>query len=264
MITLGIDTATELVSVALVDGEKVLAASESQSDRRHAEDLTPMLQFVVRRAGIAFSEIDAVAVDVGPGLFTGMRVGIAAAQALAQVLSVPLVGVDSLEALVAGVGSLDDDHEIVVPVVDTRRREVAWALHRNHGDRSLRRVAPPQVGTLEDLLAVVRERSQQCLFVGAYAVKNREQVQADLGPQSWSVRFDSSSTHPHARYVAAVGQARLLREPSELSDAGPRAANRGIDSQGERSDDAVFAPTVQPMYLRDADAEIHWSTRATR
>ncbi|NDE21153.1 MAG: tRNA (adenosine(37)-N6)-threonylcarbamoyltransferase complex dimerization subunit type 1 TsaB, partial [Actinobacteria bacterium] len=68
MIVLGIDTATELVSVALVDGDEVLAASESQSDRRHAEDLTPMLQFVVQRAGIEFSEVDAVAVDVGPGL----------------------------------------------------------------------------------------------------------------------------------------------------------------------------------------------------
>ena len=134
MITLGIDTATELVSVALVDGEKVLAASESQSDRRHAEDLTPMLQFVVQRAGIAFSEIDAVAVDVGPGLFTGMRVGIAAAQALAQVLSVPLVGVDSLEALVAGIGSLDDDHEIVVPVVVKAPDACHKRLQRVHAD----------------------------------------------------------------------------------------------------------------------------------
>ncbi|MEY4400480.1 MAG: hypothetical protein RL072_345 [Actinomycetota bacterium] len=246
MITLGIDTATELVSVAVIDGGNLLAASESLSDRRHAEDLTPMLQFVVQRAGISFSEIDAVAVDVGPGLFTGMRVGIAAAQALAQVLSVPLVGVDSLEALVAGVGSIDDDHELIVPVVDTRRREVAWALHRTHDDRSFRRVAPPHLGSLEDLLAVVRERSQPCLFVGAYALKNREKVQADLGPQAWSVRFDSASPHPHARQVAAVGHARLLRESN-------------VDGE-----DAVFAPTVQPMYLRDADAEIHWATRDTR
>ena len=176
MNVLGIDTATEIVSVALVDGTEVLAASESQSDRRHAEDLTPMLQFVVQRAGLELSEVDAVAVDVGPGLFTGMRVGIAAAQALAQVLSVPLVGIDSLDVLTAGVGSVDE-YELVVPVIDTRRREVAWALHRTYGDGSIRRVAPPQVGTMEDLLAAVRERSQPCLFVGAHSLSQEEQIQ---------------------------------------------------------------------------------------
>lgn len=81
MIVLGIDTATESVSVAVVDGDEVLAASESRSERRHAEDLTPMIDFVVRGSGVLLSEIDAIAVDVGPGLFTGMRVGIASAQA---------------------------------------------------------------------------------------------------------------------------------------------------------------------------------------
>lgn len=239
MIVLGIDTATELVSVALVDGAEVLAASESQSDRRHAEDLTPMLQFVVQRAGIEFSEIDAVAVDVGPGLFTGMRVGIAAAQALAQVLSVPLVGIDSLEVLAAGVGSIEE-YNLVVPVIDTRRREVAWALHRTHEDGSIRRVAPPQVGTMEDLLATVRERSQPCLFVGAHALSQEEQIRTDLGPQAWTVGFAGSAPrHPHARQVAALGHARLLRGAEDL-------------------------PVVQPMYLRDADAEINWTTRGTR
>ena len=239
MIVLGIDTATELVSVALVDGTEVLAASESQSDRRHAEDLTPMLQFVVQRAGLEFSEVDAVAVDVGPGLFTGMRVGIAAAQALAQVLSVPLVGIDSLDVLTAGVGSVDE-YDLVVPVIDTRRREVAWALHRTYGDGSIRRVAPPQVGTMEDLLAAVRERSQPCLFVGAHALSQEEQIRTDLGPQAWAVGFASSAPrHPHARQVAALGHARLLRGADDL-------------------------PVVQAMYLRDADAEINWTTRGTR
>lgn len=239
MNVLGIDTATELVSVALVDGTEVLAASESHSDRRHAEDLTPMLQFVVQRAGLEFSEVDAVAVDVGPGLFTGMRVGIAAAQALAHVLSVPLVGIDSLDVLTAGVGSVDE-YELVVPVIDTRRREVAWALHRTYGDGSIRRVAPPQVGTMEDLLAAVRERSQPCLFVGAHALSQEEQIRTDLGPQAWTVGFAGSAPrHPHARLVALIGHARLLRGADDL-------------------------PVVQPMYLRDADAEINWTTRGTR
>lgn len=69
-----------MVSVALVDGQELLGASEARSERRHAEDLTPMIDFVMKRAGFEFADVDAIAVDVGPGLFTGMRVGIAAAQ----------------------------------------------------------------------------------------------------------------------------------------------------------------------------------------
>ena len=254
MIVLGIDTATELVSVALVDGDEVLAASESQSDRRHAEDLTPMLQFVVQRAGIEFSEVDAVAVDVGPGLFTGMRVGIAAAQALAHVLSVPLVGVDSLEVLVAAAGNVDD-HELVVPVIDTRRREVAWALHRTHDDGTVRRVAPPQVGTMDDMLAAIRERSQSCLFVGAHAISHEEQIRGEIGPQAWALNFGSSlPRYPHARHVALLGHARVLRDGDDSGHAGRRAEGRELPD----------APTVRPMYLRDADAEISWTTRDAR
>jgi tRNA threonylcarbamoyladenosine biosynthesis protein TsaB len=259
MIVLGIDTATELVSVALVEGEQVLAASESLSERRHAEDLTPMLQFVVQRAGLQFSQIDAVAVDVGPGLFTGMRVGIAAAQALAQVLSLPLVGVDSLEALVTGTVQ-KGDHDLIVPVIDTRRREIAWSLHRINDDGSARRVSSPQVGSLQDLIAAVRERSQSCLFVGGFALSNREQIQADLGPEAWMATFDTSSpVHPHARHIAALGYAQLLRGREDSSD---RKAD--VDGLVTESRATEFAPTVQPMYLREADAEINWTTRGTK
>ncbi|MGA1257580.1 MAG: tRNA (adenosine(37)-N6)-threonylcarbamoyltransferase complex dimerization subunit type 1 TsaB, partial [Ilumatobacteraceae bacterium] len=166
MIVLGIDTATTMVSVAVVDGATVLASSELRSDRRHAEDLTPMIDFVVKRAGLSFADLDAVAVDVGPGLFTGMRVGIASAQALAFALSIPLVGVDGLEALVAAIpGAVAEQAEVIVPTIDARRREVAWAMHSNVSGR----VLAPRVGGLDALLAGVRERGQHCLLVGDFA-----------------------------------------------------------------------------------------------
>ena len=93
---------------------------------------------------------------------------------------------------------------------------------------------------MEDLLAAVRERSQPCLFVGAHALSQVEQIRTDLGPQAWTVGFAGSALrHPHARLVASLGHARLLRGADDL-------------------------PVVQPMYLRDADAEINWTTRGTR
>lgn len=245
MIILGIDTATALVSVAVIDGDTVLAASESLSERRHAEDLTPMVDFVVRRAALEFADLDAIAVDVGPGLFTGMRVGIASAQALAHVLAVPLVAVDALDAMVAGASSsIGAAHEIVVPTIDTRRGEVAWAVHRRRDDGQPVRVDPPTIGRIEDLLVAVRDRAQSCLFLGGFALDHREELRDAIGMQAWEVSFgEATDGHPHAKDVASLAHARLLR--------------------GEARDiEMNAAPRVAALYLREADAEINWSTRS--
>ena len=248
MIVLGIDAATETVSVALVDGTDVIGASETRSERRHAEDLTPMIEFVVSRASLDLRDIDAVAVDVGPGLFTGMRVGIAAAQALAHVLGVPLVGIDGLDALTAATNP-STDYELVVPTVDARRKEVAWAMHRVRDDGSTVRVSDPTVGSLDDLVLALRDRAQACLLVGEYAMSHRDSIVSALGPQSWAVGFgDSTNAHPHAKHVALLAHARLLRGES-FSDESDEALEHGV-------------PRVAAMYLRDADAEINWKTRS--
>ena len=249
MIVLGIDTATDVVSVAVVDGEVVLAASELRSERRHAEDVTPMIDFVVKRAGLGLNELAAIAVNVGPGLFTGMRVGIASAQALAYALSLPLVGVDGLAAMAAAVPAATASHvDIVVPTIDARRSEVAWATHRvNSGGAQVRadmtRVDAARVGSIEDLLVAIRERAQNCLFVGDFAYRHRDDIMAALGVQSWTVAFgDDSLNWPHAKQVALLAHAQLLRSDTHESNSG--------------------VPTVAAMYLREADAEINWSQRS--
>ena len=249
MIVLGIDTATDVVSVAVVDSEVVLAASELRSERRHAEDVTPMIDFVVKRAGLGLNELAAIAVNVGPGLFTGMRVGIASAQALAYALSLPLVGVDGLAAMAAAVPAATASHvDIVVPTIDARRNEVAWATHRvNSGGAPERddmtRVDAARVGSIEDLLVAIRERAQNCLLVGDFAHRHRDDITAALGAQSWTLAFgDDSLNWPHAKQVALLAHAQLLRSDAHESNSG--------------------VPTVAAMYLREADAEINWSQRS--
>ena len=79
MLILGIETAGTQVGVAIAGQEGVLASAHSGRDRRHAESLTPMIQFVANQARIDLTDVSAVAVDVGPGLFTGLRVGLASA-----------------------------------------------------------------------------------------------------------------------------------------------------------------------------------------
>jgi len=106
MITLAIETATESVGVALAGDDGIIASVEVHEGRRHAEVLAPAIDFACRHAGVDLGKIAAVGVDVGPGLFTGMRVGAATAKAMGQALQIPVVGVSSLDVLAAAAAGL--------------------------------------------------------------------------------------------------------------------------------------------------------------
>jgi tRNA threonylcarbamoyladenosine biosynthesis protein TsaB len=97
VLILGITTSTNQVGCAIGGHEGVLAQVHSARGKRHAESLAPSIDFVRQQARIDLDEIGCVAVDVGPGLFTGLRVGIAAGKAMAHALRVPMVGVASLD-----------------------------------------------------------------------------------------------------------------------------------------------------------------------
>ena len=102
MPTLALDTALGACSAAVVEGDRVLAARAEPMTRGHQERLAPLVREVVREAGLGFPDLDRVGVTTGPGSFTGLRVGLAFARALALALGRPCVGVSSLEALAAG------------------------------------------------------------------------------------------------------------------------------------------------------------------
>lgn len=137
MLTLAVTSSTALVGVALGDATsdrtepgrpetdrpetdlQVLAAAETLTDRRHAEELTPMVAAVLDEAGVTLADVEQFAVDVGPGRFTGMRVGITTVRTLAMATGRLVVPVTSLEALAAG-----HRGRVVAAVIDARRAEV--------------------------------------------------------------------------------------------------------------------------------------------
>jgi tRNA threonylcarbamoyladenosine biosynthesis protein TsaB len=244
MIVLAIDTVADVVGVAVASGTDVLAASEVRSERRHAEELTPMIDFVRRRADVEFSEIGAIAVDVGPGLFTGMRVGIAAAKSIAHVLGIPVITVGSLDALAAdatdagGLPDADDPSSVIVTTLDARRREVYWAMYRSVGDSGRRCVASPQVGSREDFIAAVRERGQHATFIGNWVREHADDIVAELA--AVSLRASVVRDHPGVPRVSTV--ARLAGE---------------LALREQWCEPAV----VQASYLRAPDVQISWETR---
>lgn len=115
---LAVTSSTAVVGVAAAIYGEVVAAEQVVTDRRHAEELTPMIATVLAAAGWAADDIDLLAVDIGPGRFTGLRVGLATIRALALAVGAPVVGVSSLELLAA------DRSGPVTVAIDARRNEV--------------------------------------------------------------------------------------------------------------------------------------------
>lgn len=230
MIILGIETATQQVGCAVGGVEGVFASFHSARGRRHAETLTPAVEFVCHSAGVAMGEISVIAVDVGPGLFTGLRVGIATAKAMAFALRVPMIGLSSLDLLAHQVRH---SARLIVPVIDARRGEVFWAPYR-HVPGGIQRLAEPRVGSPEELANDLIANRAEALLVGDGALRYADVLADDLG----FVELGTVGTQwPAATDLIELAHPRALRE------------------------EFVQPQSVEPLYLRKADAEINWDQR---
>ncbi|MGZ8753130.1 MAG: tRNA (adenosine(37)-N6)-threonylcarbamoyltransferase complex dimerization subunit type 1 TsaB [Acidimicrobiia bacterium] len=223
------DTATPRVSVAVGSDGAAIAEIDLPPGRRHAEELVPAIAEVCERAGIALDAIAAVCVGTGPGLFTGLRVGVTTAKVLAQALRVPVVGVPTLD-LVAY--PLRHATRLVVPTIDARRGEVFYALYRGVPG-GLQRISDYEIGSPQDLAGELAARGDEVLIAGDGALQYR-------------VEFDELEHVELAGPTAAWPRAAALLELAT--------------SRVEREE--FCAPwELEPLYLRASDAEIEWDRR---
>ncbi len=138
MIVLALTTSTPIASVALTDGDRVLAEIAHGDPRGHAERLFDLVDRVLVASGRARADIGLVACDVGPGSFTGVRIAVASAKGIAEGLGVPLCGVVSLDAMAAQARAASPSHALVAAAIDAKKDELYVAVYE--GDRVL---SPP-------------------------------------------------------------------------------------------------------------------------
>lgn len=229
MLILGIESATAQVGCAIGGHEGVLASAHSARPRRHAESLAPQIEFALSQAQIDISEISVVAVDIGPGLYTGLRVGIATAMATAFGLNVPMIGISSLDLLAFPVRHT---RRLIAATIDARRGELFTALYRQVPG-GMQRVTEPKVVTPDELFADLQAASTECLVVGDGALRYKEM----LGGITKVEIADESLAYPSASSLVALAHARALRE------------------------EFVQPAEITPLYLRRPDAEVNWQTR---
>jgi tRNA threonylcarbamoyladenosine biosynthesis protein TsaB len=230
LIVLGIDTSTPQTSLALCNEHEVLAALSIGGTARQ-ESVAPALKQLLTWAGLNMRNIGGVAVGVGPGLFTGLRVGVETAKTLAQVLTIPIVGIVGLDALAFTVRY---SPRRIAAVIDARRGEVFAAVYRSVPGGVVRET-DNLVLRPDHLVAELESVAGEVLCVGNGAILYRREIQ-ELGSR---VEFASPAVaHPDAAALVELAIPRFLREEF----------------------DRVF--DVVPLYLRKSDAEIAWDQRA--
>jgi tRNA threonylcarbamoyladenosine biosynthesis protein TsaB len=223
MLVLGIESSTVQGGVAIVGEDRVWCESVLNVEVTHSERLLPAVDRALSDARISLEDLGGIAVSIGPGSFTGLRIGLSTVKGLAFATGLPVVGIPTLEAMA---WSLPAARFQVCPVLDARKQEVYAAIFR-HGRDGLERVMDDTALTPEALCGLIRRPT---LFLGdgaaAYGVLLRER----LGERMLLPPLASRGARPAC--VAELGRARLLR--------------------GERD-----APDMLvPRYLRPSEAEL--------
>lgn len=227
MLVLGIETSTPQASVVIGSEQGVVSGAVVSRGATYNEFLLPAIRFSLDQAGLGFRNIGGIAVGLGPGFFTGMRVGVATAKALAQTLSVPIVGLPSLDTLAYGVRY---SHKTICAVLDARRQEVFTAFYRS-SPGGIQRMTDHRVERPEQLATGIASRPEEVLMVGNGALLYRE-VFEDLGS---AVEFGTMAhAFPEASAVVELALPRMFREEF----------------------DPLYE--LKPLYLRRSAKRIQW------
>jgi tRNA threonylcarbamoyladenosine biosynthesis protein TsaB len=230
MKVLGIDTSTPCGSVGLVDEDRIVADHILNIPVTHSERLLSSVEEVLREAGYTLEDMDGWALSIGPGSFTGLRIGVSAVKGLAFATGKPVAGVPTLDILASQIAPTP---YLICPVLDARKGEVYTALYRYEDGNFPGRLSPYQACRPEALAGQIREKT---IFIGD-GVKTYGDLLRNHLP-SLAV-FPVSSLHlPYGSTVACLGL-DLLRRGKEL-------------------DLAAFTP----IYVRPSEAELKWREKS--
>jgi tRNA threonylcarbamoyladenosine biosynthesis protein TsaB len=234
MLLLGIETATRSVGVVLASERGLLARVElgghaDTGPPRHAERLAPAIEYCCQQIGASLDHVSAIAVGVGPGMFTGLRVGVTTAKVLAQALRIPMIPLPSLDLLAY---PLRHAHGLVVPAIDARRNEIYYALYRTVPG-GVQRASEYEMASPDDLVAELEARGEEALICGDGALR-------------FASMFDD------VKRVEVAGPAHAAPSLAALAELATARYQR---------EEFCAADDVLPLYLRKSDAELAWDRK---
>jgi tRNA threonylcarbamoyladenosine biosynthesis protein TsaB len=225
------ETSTPWASVTIGSEQGIIGSCLISRGASHGSFLMPAVEFLMKEADLTYRNLSAVAVGLGPGLYTGMRVGVATAKTLAQALSAPIVGVPSLDLLAF---EIRYSNKLICPVLDAKRNEVFFAFYKAVPG-GVTRVSEYVVASPEKLLVEMEARTEEILLVGNGALLYRHMLETRRKVEFGSI----ANAFPRATSLVELALPRLFREDF----------------------DRMF--DLEPLYMRRSDAEINWEKGKT-
>ncbi len=226
MLVLALETATRVAGVALISEDQVKKEIFLHHRHTHSETLMVMVDEVLTECEVKLDQIDALAVSIGPGSFTGLRIGLATAKGLAAGAKKPIIGVCTLEALAYNACLFEG---LICPVLDARRDEVYAAVYRGNGRRA-EVVITPRACSPQELAEVVKANSpERIVLLGEGAFRYRDLFREAFGDKA--VWAPENQAFPRASSVGLLGAQKL------------------------RAGQVDDARSIVPVYLRLSEAE---------
>jgi len=229
MKVLGIDTSTTSGSIGLIHDERIVSEYILNLSVTHSERLLGAIDLVLRKARYALEDLDGFTISLGPGSFTGVRIGVSTVKGLAFATGKPVAGVSTLDVLAS---QISPTPYLICPIIDARKGEVYSAFYRYEELNRLKRLSEYQAIQPQVFCGILKERT---IFLGDGVKTYEDDLRNSL--KSLAV-FSPASLHiPHGSAVARLGVELLLR--------------------GEVLDLAGFTP----LYVRLSEAEINWRAK---
>lgn len=193
---LGVDTSTNILSVAIVEDKDIIANLSRTLEKGHSSGLVPMIEEILKKSNISLKQIDGFAVGIGPGSFTGLRVGVTTMKTLAFAVDKPIVGISSLDTIAYnGIGTSG----LICPIVDAKRNQVYSAIYAWEG-KVLKRLSNYLLTPVERLLKKIKG---EALFLGDAVELYREEI---IKIKEGTAKFAPKSFwFPQASRIALLG-----------------------------------------------------------
>ena len=200
MIILAIDTSSEFLSIAVTNDEKEIASYHRRAHMRHSARLIPVIDKVLKDSRLKISKVDGFAISIGPGSFTGLRIGVTTVKMLAFALNKPVVSVPTLDVIAE---NARDFTGTVCPTIDAKKNKVYVSLYRSDGE-GLKRTSRY---LLIEPHGLVKKIKKKTLFLGDGA-----EVYKDVIGQAKGAKFYKRAWHPRASIVARLALEKFRKK----------------------------------------------------
>lgn len=226
---LGIDTSTKICGLGIVEDDEILTEYNFKVSRTHSDQLMLLVDASLKRLDLKIDQIDAFAVALGPGIFTGLRIGVATIKGLAFALKKPIVGIPTLDLIANNLKFVD---RLICPIMDARQNEVYAAIYQ--GGRQLQRMSDYLCLPIEKIIEML---DSPMIFLGNAADKYRDLIEASAKD---AIIAEHLFDLPRGANVALLGGKRLRSEGEDMQTF--------LDN----------AFTLTPLYIRKSQAEVKY------